>query len=53
MSTLAIVFGAISIVTLLFGVLAIINDIRNDDDFQTPWILLSLGSVGLWLCLTI
>jgi hypothetical protein len=53
MTTLAIVFGAISVLFLVTGVVGVIGQLRNEAELLSPWILLSIGSIGLWLCLTI
>ena len=52
MTTLAIVFGAISVLLLVTGVVALVRT-YDDNDALFAWVLLSIGAIGLWLCLTI
>jgi hypothetical protein len=52
MTTLAIVFGAVSVLLLVTGFVALVR-VYDDNDALLAWVFLSLGSIGLWLCLTI
>ncbi len=54
MTTLAIILGALSVFFIVTGIIALVNQVRSDtENLLLPWILLSIGSIELFLCLTI
>lgn len=54
MTTIAIVFGAISVALLANGIVQIIDDIiSHEDNIIQGGISFIIGAVGLFLCLTI
>lgn len=53
MSSIAIIFGAISVFLLVTGILGVVGGIRNEESLVFPNWMTMLGAVGLFLCLAI